>query len=858
MPPWAVSRKLGGLSIRGSVIDTVSTSSSVIRDRRLIQLREGLADGRYRVLSVDIFDTLVWRRVPEPEDLFLILVRTLAEQGKLASHVSPVQFAELRYAAQRAAREKAEAITGYREILLADVYAGLPDSLFAAGFDAKARIAAELACEKSHLLLDQDLAGLVRFAKASGAKVFFVSDTYFTAGEIWELLAAAGFTDKALVDRLYVSCEAGRPKYRDLFDTVLKDALLVEGGVPPAAYAHVGDNLEADIHPGRHRGMATVHYDKWAFAPRVQTDEFTSGLALRAQLLGARGDFGLTGARGRLFHRAPADLAEDHRFYWSYGAAVLAPVFAGYARWVLAQSKGETVYGVMREGRFLGRVVMQTAADLGLKAEVRELWLSRRAVIRAAVYEDGMRFLPDAISLAPGRSQEECIANLGLTMADLQAVNVAVDFDHPDGLMQFASAIAANLRLKDKVVIHAARLRRNLLKGLQAVLDPKKPFIVMDLGYAATIQSVLGRILKREGFSGTLTGLYLAINDKGLHNTREGADIRAYLNTDGYSGFTGTLLSRTPDVLEHACMCPEGSLSDYDEEGRPVLLPNRRGAEQLAQMEALQAGILAGVSEINTLLGSLDDTPAEQPELKAQIERIIQASLLHPTAKESDTVGTWEHEANFDLEDVRSLRDMLLNPDAIEYQGWAALQDMKRQHVYWPGAAFVAASPFFAEVYAGGQRKTYEADHLTSGPALGAIAITPDLGLGFDTQREGSVLLTVNTFGRGEATVTLKPVSADVFQRLQLRFPPARAAVVIDQFRVAFDSNSGHHSVDLLSENGRRLVWANAELGPEGVRFTSPAGALLIADLAGDLPPWAHMTRLRLRYKYLRLEGMFR
>src|SRR5262249_206765 len=155
--------------------------------------------------------------------------------------------------------------------------------------------------------------------------------------------------------------------------------------------------------PGRHRGMVTVHYDKWAFAPRVQTEEFTDDLALRAQLLGARGDFGLTGLRGRLFHRAPEHLPEDHQFYWSYGAAVLAPIFAGFGRGVVSQSQGAPVYGIMREGRFLGRVVTQTAADLGLSANVRELWLSRRAVIRAAVYEDGLRFLIDAISLSPGR-----------------------------------------------------------------------------------------------------------------------------------------------------------------------------------------------------------------------------------------------------------------------------------------------------------------------------------------------------------------------------------------------------------------------------------------------------------------------
>jgi FMN phosphatase YigB (HAD superfamily) len=840
----------------GPAIDTVSTlppkTSGDIQDRRLIPLRDGLADGRYRVLSVDIFDTLVWRRVPEPEDLFFLLGRALAADGKLASHVSPIQFAELRRAAQRAAREKAEAATGYREIRLTDVYAGLPDSLFAAGFDANARIAAELACEKSHLLLDEDLAGLVRFAKVSGAKVFFVSDTYFTAAEIWELLAAAGFTDKALVDRLYVSCEAGRPKYRDLFDTVLKDA-----GVPAAAYAHVGDNIDADIHPGRHRGMATVHYDKWIFAPRVQTEEFTADLAQRAQLLSGRGDFGLTGARGRLFHRAPETLDAAHRFYWSYGAAILAPVFAGFARWVLSQSAGVPVYGVMREGRFLGRVLAATAADLGLSVDVRELWLSRRAVLRAAVYEDGMRFLPDAISLSPGHTPEECVASLGLTIADIKAVMPDFDFGRADSLTRLANAIASTLVLRDKVVIRSAQLRRNLLAALKAKIDFKKPFIVMDLGYAATIQSVLGRILRREGITVPITGLYLAANEKALHNTREGADIRAYLNRDGYGGLTGALLSRTPDVLEHACMCSEGSLADYDEAGQPVLLASQRSAAQIAQMEALQAGILAGVSVINKLLGSFTDTPADQPELKTQIERIIQAALLHPTTQEAETIGAWHHEANFDLSDLRRLKDLSFDARALQYQGWPALQDIGRHQVYWPAAAFASAAPFFGEVFAAGAKARYDVDHLTSGPALGALTITPDLGVGFDARREGAVSLTVNAFGRGEIVVTIKGANAEAFQRLRLKLPAVRAVFGLDHFSAAFSGERDHRTVDLLGENARRITWNNADAGPDSAYTTTKQGSTFDVDLSRDVPPWLHTLTLRLRFKYLRLDDVF-
>lgn len=802
---------------------------------------------------MDIFDTLVWRRVPEPEDLFLILGRTLAAAGKLAPHVSPIQFAELRKSAQRAAREKAEAATGYREIRLADVYAGLPDVLFAPGFETRARIDAELAAEKSFLVLDEDLAGLIRFAKAAGAQVFFVSDTYFSTAEIWDLLAAAGFKDKALVNRLYVSCESGRPKFRDLFDIVLKDA-----GVPPASYAHVGDNMDADIHPGRHRGMATVHYDKWIFAPRVQTEEFTADPFQRGHLIGTRGDLGLTGLRGRLFHRAPESISPENRFFWSYGAAILAPVFAGFARWVLSQSQGAPIYGLMREGRFLARVLTTAAADLGVKVYVRELWLSRRAVIRSALYDDNLRFLPEAIALSPGASAQESIASLGLTLADIKAVMPDFDFGQPNSQNRLANAIASTVALKQKVVARSAELRGNLLKGLRAKVDFGQPIVLMDLGYAATIQSVLARILKREGQAPPITGLYLAANEKAVANIREGADIRTYLNESGFTGLTGVLLTRTPDVLEHACMCREGSLAEYDADGKPVLLPNQRAGAQLGQMEAMQEGILAGVKAINGLLGSLAQTPAELPELKAQIDRIIQASLLHPTKQEAETIGAWHHEANFDLSDVRRLKDFSFDAGALQYKGWPALQDIGRAQVYWPAAAFTAAAPFFGQVYAAGARAAYSVDHLTSGPTLGALIITPDLGIGFDTRREGAVPLTVNAFGRGEISVTVKAMGPEAFQRLRLKLPAARAIFSLDMFTASFVGERDHRAVNLLDDNARRITWANAEPTAANVLTTAKEGAMADVDISGDVPPWVHMLTLRLRYKYLRLDELFR
>jgi len=92
-----------------------------IPDERLKPVETVLVAGGAKVLSLDVFDTLVWRRVPEPFDVYLLLGRQLAAAGKLAGHFTPQGFADLRFAAERAAREKVQAVTGYREIKLADI-----------------------------------------------------------------------------------------------------------------------------------------------------------------------------------------------------------------------------------------------------------------------------------------------------------------------------------------------------------------------------------------------------------------------------------------------------------------------------------------------------------------------------------------------------------------------------------------------------------------------------------------------------------------------------------------------------------------------------------------------------------------
>ena len=142
--------------------------------------------------------------------------------------------------------------------------------------------------------------------------------------------------------------------------------------------------------------------------------------------------------------------------------------------------------------------------------------------------------------------------------------------------------------------------------------------------------------------------------------------MQSYLAPDGFDSEAARVLTRTPDVLEHACMCDEGSLIGFDAAGNIELLPNRRSEKQLAEMHAMQDGIVAGVRAINTLLGSLDATPAVgNDDLARQAASIAANAMLYPTIDEAKHIGSWRHEAKVDAMPTMSFSGTTRNPAAL-------------------------------------------------------------------------------------------------------------------------------------------------------------------------------------------------
>jgi hypothetical protein len=61
-----------------------------ITDRLLLPLVAAMADGQFTALSADILDTLLWREIPEPKDIFYLVGARV-----FAKHLSALGFGHL-------------------------------------------------------------------------------------------------------------------------------------------------------------------------------------------------------------------------------------------------------------------------------------------------------------------------------------------------------------------------------------------------------------------------------------------------------------------------------------------------------------------------------------------------------------------------------------------------------------------------------------------------------------------------------------------------------------------------------------------------------------------------------------------
>lgn len=491
------------------------------------------------ILSLDCFDTLIWRNTHAPTDVF-------AEMDFAGGGIEPRMWAETN------ARKSAYSKRGLKEIGIEDVYRAMLGKPEDAAVEAA--VAAELALEARHAFAFEPTVNLIHEAKRRGLKVVVVSDMYLSEAQLRAHIAAAAGEDLlAEIDRVFVSAAYGKGKRDGLFDDVIEAM-----GVDADQILHMGDNRNADYAAAAEHGIHAVHLQQF-------DEESTARLrmeAATASILDPAAGISRTICQP---HRAQVSLRASSDPAHAIGHDVMGPALHTFSLWLrqeideMSASLGKPVRPlfVMRDGYLPYRVFDTLFPEAG----ARTVEISRFVALRASIADDASldRYLDEWLDRIPIRA---------LARQLMLFENEYAKFLKGDSTEQrkaFARAVRAP-DLKRKIFIRREAFLKKLVAHLgTADVAPGDAVMLVDIGYNGTVQNFLTPVLK-EAMNLTVAGRYIFLREK----KQSGLDKRGMLDVRNFDYRTLHALSRSIVVVEQLCNIEQGSTVDFTADGAPV------------------------------------------------------------------------------------------------------------------------------------------------------------------------------------------------------------------------------------------------------------------------------------------------
>lgn len=188
---------------------------------------------QHDIISFDIFDTLLTRRIQRPRDIFQVMDVRLGEK--------PYCFSKERIEAEDSFPE------GYNPNFH-EIYDKIQEKLALDKKETEVLKQLEIAVEKQFLVCRHKMCELLRWTVEIGKKVCLVSDMYWTREMLQALLEAFGISG---YERIWVSCECRKTKQSGLYAVYREET--AESG--QESYLHIGDNFYSDILAAQNVGI---------------------------------------------------------------------------------------------------------------------------------------------------------------------------------------------------------------------------------------------------------------------------------------------------------------------------------------------------------------------------------------------------------------------------------------------------------------------------------------------------------------------------------------------------------------------------------------------------------------------------
>lgn len=428
--------------------------------------------------SYDIFDTILYRKVPKPVDIFCVMERKQSLINVWASSFG--SFGDVRQKSEFWLRRKSR-----KEISIEEIYHEIQKRTGISTDVINALIEIEYRVEQEYSLLNTSIVDEIKKHIADNDTVVLISDMYWHEEQIRNWLSKKDDIFRNV--RIYISCDYGVTKANGKLFQQVKNYEKVEF----ENWTHVGDNKKSDGLIPHQFGIHTVVVPsarKYEFESRIDHENM-SMLAVYGIVTEAR-------------------IASNGSAY-DMGASIAGPMVYQYVEWVLSEAVRKEIkalYFVLRDGYILKKVADIIIKARGLDIHSEFLFGSRVAwrfpeVTVEKLHELSMWeksnwiFRDPAVAYVP-------FERLGFSRKRLDEI-LGINFGKKElhTFSEFKEVLEE--ALKDEVFVK--ELERNILEAgdnldeyLMSALDFEMPFALVDTNSTGKTQHDLNAFLQKK------------------------------------------------------------------------------------------------------------------------------------------------------------------------------------------------------------------------------------------------------------------------------------------------------------------------------------------------------------------------
>lgn len=493
---------------------------------------------QYDVISFDIFDTLIMRKVYLSTDIFNIVERILwKELGKGFSFVE--------------SRKKAASVCD--NATLDEIYAEISKMWnWDCEFTKKVK-QCEIDVEKQLIVPRKEMVKLYDTIKKE-KEVFFISDMYFPRQILREMLLQCGI--RIAEDRIIVSCDHKKSKEEGLLWQYYADTI-----VKGRKALHIGDNRKTDGEIPKRYGIDSyvIRSAAWLLQEssiaNITSDVNTLYSSIVVGMINAKllnCPFALQKTCGMIYF-------EEER---EAGFCLLGSMMYIFCNWLFRQTKENHVRKLAffsREGYLLTKLFKIYCELAGAEKipEIVYMEISRRAILATAIYDE-----KDILKIAEfpytGSKKEFLNDRFGVLKEDAKLWGE--DCTEINGSKQNLQEVLK--QYKADILSEADRERKNYLAYIQS-MGVTSDFAIVDSQLYGTTQYYLGRLLGEK-----LKGYYFCVcKDKTNKYLEQNIMEGCFPGKRGLDGRDSSIYKNAA-FIEAFFTSPEGMLEYIEDDGR--------------------------------------------------------------------------------------------------------------------------------------------------------------------------------------------------------------------------------------------------------------------------------------------------